>query len=116
MKTDPKVAVVVVNYNGLEDTLHCLESLRQMDYPNYRVVVVDNGSAPSDEQEISAAHNWAEVIRSEQNLGWAGGNNRGIRWSLQEGADYVLLLNNDTRVHSRILRQLVDAAHAAPDL
>jgi GT2 family glycosyltransferase len=112
--TDPRVAVVVLNWNGRADTLDCLASLRSIDYRNFGVIVVDNGSSDGSVGAIRASHPWAEVIETGANLGFAGGNNVGIERALEQGADYLLLLNNDTIVDSGVLRALLGAAALHP--
>lgn len=112
----PQVAVVVLHYNGLPDTLQCLASLRAAAGADCRVIVVDNGSAAPASEAIRAAHPWVEVLVREHNGGWAGGNNTGIRRALEGGAEYVVLLNNDTWVAPELLSRLITAAGARPEL
>jgi GT2 family glycosyltransferase len=114
MQEPGAAAVVLVDYNGLRDTLKCLESLRAADLRGAKVIVVDNGSTPPTAPEIAAAHPWATVIRREKNGGWAGGNNEGIRRALSRGARQVILLNNDTTVAPDLVERLLAAARAAP--
>ncbi|MFM7845972.1 MAG: glycosyltransferase family 2 protein [Planctomycetota bacterium] len=109
------VAVVVLSYRGLEDTLKCLDSLRRVRDPHWRVYLVENGTQPSPVAEIRAAHDWIEIIRCEENGGWSGGNNVGIRRALADGAEAVLLLNNDTIVAENLLERLRGAAAAHPE-
>ncbi len=112
----PKVIALVLNWNLVDDTLHCVESLRQSDYAQLEVVVVDNGSELSLFQRLCAAlPNDTTLLRSEVNLGFAGGNNLGLRYALEQGADYALVINNDTIVESTMVSQLVTAAEARPD-
>jgi GT2 family glycosyltransferase len=101
-----RVAVIVLNYNGLEDTLTCLESLRRLADP-VRVVLVDNASEIDPTAEAEDAYPGVDVVRTHENLGYAGGNNRGIAWAREMGADYFLVLNNDTVVAPTIARDLV---------
>src|ERR1700680_2070945 len=96
--TSPLVAVVIVNWNGREDTAACLESLRRDGYPRQFVIVVDNDSADGSAAAVRSGFPEATVIEAGANLGFTGGNNLGIRRALDEGADYVYLLNNDTVV------------------
>jgi len=110
-----RVSVVILNWNGKDDTLECLQSVNQMDYPNYEVVVVDNGSADNSVAAIKQRFPDVVLLETGKNLGYAGGNNVGIRYSLANGADYVLILNNDTVVDSQLLRCLVDAGHVIPN-
>jgi len=107
----PKVAIIILNWNGLSDTLQCLESLKRIEYPNYWVVVIDNGSSSNDAEIIEEKFgDFVCVIKEEKNLGFGGGCNVGIRWALHSGAEYVLLLNNDTVVDSDFLTELVSVA------
>jgi len=176
----PKVAIIVLNYNGWKDTIECLESILRNDYPNYQVIVVDN-SSPNNSMEYIKA--WAEgrqevltpkpdhplyhlshppvkkpipyiyysreeaekggdfkleesltkewqkqrkvnskeliftspypliFIQTGENLGFAGGNNVGIKYALKkDDCEYVLLLNNDTIVEKNFLSELVKTA------
>ncbi|TDX43658.1 hypothetical protein C7954_11539 [Halanaerobium congolense] len=147
----PKVNIILLNYNGVKDTIECLESLRCITYPNYNIVVVDNNS--TDESFLNI-DNWCKnqlsgirkvtnfsykkdnlkvheynqndsekskkkigvndffskitLIKSNKNLGFAGGNNIGIEYSLKFNSDYILLLNNDTLVENNFLDHLVE--------
>lgn len=111
----PPIAIVVLNWNGRDDTLACLSSVGKIAYPNFRVIVVDNGSADDSVAAIRAAFPDVEIIETGRNLGFAGGNNVGIRRALAQSADYVLLLNNDTEVDPGILSAFVAAAERFPD-
>ncbi len=110
----PKAAIVILNWNGKEDTIECLESVTKVDYPLFEIVVVDNGSTDGSTQAIRGLFPDVTLIVNEENLGYAGGNNIGIRYALAEGFDYVCLLNNDTIVDPNFLGFLVDAAEADP--
>jgi GT2 family glycosyltransferase len=112
----PLVCIVVLNYNGWQDTVECLTSLERLDYPNYQVVVVDNASCDGSEEKIRKRYADVTVIQSGANLGFAGGNNVGIRHALEHGADYVWLLNNDTVVEPHALHHLVERMRAEPDI
>jgi len=107
---EPHVVVVILNWNGKADTLECLKSVRAVDYPNFEAVVVDNGSADDSVPAIKAHFPGVSVIETGENLGYAGGNNVGMRYAMQQGADYVLLLNNDTVVDRSLLAALTRAA------
>jgi GT2 family glycosyltransferase len=107
----PKIAIVILNWNGLRDTLECLESLKTIVYPNYVIVVIDNGSRGNDAEVIKEKFgDFVCLIEEEKNLGFAGGCNVGIRWALHSGAKYVLLLNNDIVVDPDFLIELVNVA------
>jgi len=111
----PKIAVVVLNWNGRADTLDCLESLKAVDYPNWDVLVVDNGSEDDSVEAIRKNHPEIPIIETGKNLGFAGGNNRGIQEALRRDAEFVLVLNNDTVVASDLLRRLARSAAEYPD-
>lgn len=103
----PSVHVVILNWHGLTDTLECLSSLREQNYPEMKILVVDNGSAEHEAATIEREFPGASVLRLARNLGFCGGNNEGIRRALADGADYVLILNNDTLVPPDLLSKLV---------
>jgi GT2 family glycosyltransferase len=108
------VVAVVLNYNGRDETLACLESLRASDWPRMTTIVVDNGS-DDDIAAAVAARFEVTLVRNGANLGFAGGMNAGLRMALDRGADYALLLNNDTLVDPAMVRTLVQAARSHPD-
>jgi GT2 family glycosyltransferase len=108
------VAIIVLNWNGRADTLECLASLASLDYPAYEVVVVDNGSADGSVPVIHECFPMVRLLENGENMGYAGGNNVGMRYALAQEAEYVLLLNNDTKVAPDLLRRLVEAVEANP--
>jgi GT2 family glycosyltransferase len=114
MPAGPFVVVVVLHWNGLDDTLGCLDSLARQTYPGLRLLVVDNGSTLDARPGIGASHPAVEVLRLSENRGWAGGNNAGVSAALRAGAEYVLLLNNDTVARPELVERLVAASRAAP--
>ena len=110
----PQVTIIVLNWNGLNDTLECLKSLSHLDYHRYEVVVVDNASTDGSVPAIRAHYPDVAVLETGENLGYTGGNNVGMRYALARGADYVLLLNNDTVVDPKIVERLVTFAESNP--
>ncbi len=106
-----KIAVIVLHFRNLDDTLECLESLKQQDYPHFEIILVDNGSQELQGAEIPNL----SVIRNPKNLGFAEGNNVGIRHALERGADAVLLLNNDTKCSPQLLSSFAKAAQDYSD-
>lgn len=161
-ETWPKVAIIVLNWNGWQDTIECLESLQRITYPNYQIVVVDNGSTDDSIEKIKA---WARgeipveskffeydhdnkpvqcieydretaeaggiaeeearvaglppnrrfiLIQTGENLGFAGGNNVGIRHAVKAGYQYVCLLNNDTVAARNFLDEMVIVSRSNP--
>lgn len=111
----PEVVIIILNWNGIPDTLDCLASLQHVTYPSYELVVVDNGSVDGSVSAIRAAFPDVKIIETGQNLGFAGGNNVGLEYARQAGAEYALLLNNDTEVDAKFLDDLVRAAESNPD-
>jgi GT2 family glycosyltransferase/2-polyprenyl-3-methyl-5-hydroxy-6-metoxy-1,4-benzoquinol methylase len=112
--TPPKVTAIILNWNGKEDTLECLASVRQLDYTNLEIVVVDNGSTDGSVDAISKQYPGVMLLQTGSNLGYAGGNNVGIKYALGHGADYVLILNNDVVVAPDFLTEFVNAANLLP--
>lgn len=136
-----RVYIILVNWNGWQDTIECLESLLLLGYPNFRIVVCDNGSSDDSLQEL---RNWADcheiryaeylraeaeiggclavdygltLIRNDENLGFSGGNNVGLRYAMAKGcADYFWLLNNDTVVETDALTHLVARIQQQPQV
>jgi GT2 family glycosyltransferase len=107
--------VVVVNFNGLEDTRLCLASLRAVEDTGLSIVVVDNASRQDPTEKLQSEFPWCHLVRNPVNGGWAGGNNTGIRYALERGADQVILLNNDTIVAPRLVEALLAMARARPE-
>jgi GT2 family glycosyltransferase len=114
--TSPEVVFVVVDFNGLADTRKCLQSMEAADLRGAPVVVIDNGSHPPSADAIAGEFPWAKVIRRDENGGWSGGNNEGIRWALAIDARYIVLLNNDTVVAPNIVARLIAAANSHPEI
>ncbi len=104
----PSVYVILVNWNGREITLDCLASLQRVRYPAMRVLVVDNGSADDSVAAMHSGFPAVEVLALGENRRFAGGNNAGMQKALEAGADFILLLNNDTIVDPDFLPPLLD--------
>jgi len=114
----PRVEAVILNWNGVDDTLRCLEALRRLDYPELGVVVVDNGSLDDSVERLSVLMDAggldARLIPVGENLGFAGGVNRGLERVLEDGAAYAWILNNDAVPDLDALTRLVERAEADP--
>jgi len=110
----PHVCILILNFNGKQDTLECLESVRKIDYPNFNAIVVDNASTDGSVEDFKSAFPQTSYIENKQNLGFAAGNNVGIRHGLDSGAEYIFVLNNDTVVDPNILTCLVSVYPTLP--
>jgi hypothetical protein len=108
--------VVVLNWNGGEDTLDCLASVDASDLSGVRVYVPDNGSTDGSRQRIVERFPQARLIENGTNLGFSGGNNRGWRVAVADGASRILFLNNDAVLAPDALRRLSHALDAYPDV
>jgi GT2 family glycosyltransferase len=113
--SSPHVAVVILAFNGREDTLRCLESIERVEWDDLTTFVVDNASSDGVVGAVEERFPDVRVIRSERNLGFAGGNNLGLRAAHEAGAEYMLILNNDTVVDPASIRELVAEAERRPD-
>jgi GT2 family glycosyltransferase len=110
IEAKPTVATIVLNWNGKEVIGDCLRSLLANDYPNLQVTVVDNGSVDGSVDYLKTEFPTVGLVCSPTNLGFTGGNNLGMRQALEEGADYIWLLNNDTVVDRECVSHLVRVA------
>ena len=115
-KCFPKVSIVTLNWNNPGDTVECLQTLREIIYPNFDIVVVDNGSTDDSIEIISKNFSDVMLIKNSINLGYTGGNNVGIEYALQHDAEHIFILNNDTVVDHNILKELVKVAESDPSV
>lgn len=110
----PTVAIILVNWNSFEVTNDCIISLKGIQYAAHTIVVVDNGSADGSGKQLKALHPEIVLIESATNQGFTGGNNLGFAYSLENGFDYSMMLNNDTFVEPDFLDHLVHYMEAHP--
>src|ERR1035437_2636444 len=105
----PKVFVTILNYNGNKDTSECLNSLEELNTTGFdrSVVVVDNASKEKFTVDRKYGNFNLKIIRSETNLGFSGGQNLGIKYSLEHGADYIMVLNNDVILDKDLIVELL---------
>lgn len=108
------VTIIILNWNGHQDTIACVESCLKLTYPAFRILIVDNGSTDGSEEILRQQFSDIELLQTGSNLGFAGGNNVGIHHALTGGADYIWLLNNDTVVTPEALNELVKMAESSP--
>ena len=114
----PKLSIVVLAWNQCDVTLACLDSLSVLNYPANRpeIILVDNGSTDDTTRAVQASCPSVSVLTNKENLGYAGGNNVGLRHALVQDADYVCILNNDVRVSPDFLAPLLAACQSRPDV
>ena len=107
---DDRICIVIVNWNGKEDTLRCLDSLSRCSYPKFVIHIVDNNSSDNSVAAIRKAYPRALIAEEKMNLGFAGGNNVAIKWALSKSFDWIFLLNNDTIVAPDVMECFLAAA------
>jgi hypothetical protein len=110
--SNPLIYIVILNWNQSTDTIACLNSVSKSHYSNYVVVVVDNGSEDDSVSQISTAFPNLPILQNDKNLGYSAGNNIGIRYALKNGAQYIILLNNDAFVREDTFTHLVAVANS----
>lgn len=113
---NPSVTIIILNWNNAADTLDCLKSVFELDYPNFNVLVVDNGSADDSVARIRTVYPDVEILETGENLGYAEGNNVGIRYALDGRPDFILVLNNDTQAQPNLLTEMVHEAERSVDI
>lgn len=114
MVNSPLVSIIVVNWNGAKVLKNCLESISKIEYRNWELVVVDNGSTDqSNKLYESLKLKNKKIIKNEKNLGYAKANNQGFR---KASGKYILLLNNDTKVKKDFLTILVSYLEKNPEV
>lgn len=116
MSHTPRVCAVLLNWNRAEDTLSCLESLRREQNASLAVLVIDNGSDDDSVSRLRDALPASDFVSLPENLGFAAGCNLGIRRALEQHAEYVWLLNNDTQVQPGCLQALLQSAEENPQI
>jgi hypothetical protein len=115
MENSTKVGFVILNWNGVNDTLECLQSVYEQDYPNFDVVVVDNASSDNSVEILTEKYPNIFIIKNQVNLGYAEGNNLGLNYAAQKGSDYLFVLNNDVVLKKDCLSELVSKIKAYPE-
>jgi len=106
----PSVYIIILNWNHKDDLLETIESFKKQDYPNFKLVISDNGSADDSVETVKRNYNEIVVIENKENLGWAAGNNIGIKYALEKNADLILLSNNDIELsNDKLLSNLISS-------
>ena len=106
MNADKKIAVIIINWKKYDLTLNCIDSVLKSSYKNFKIILIDNESQNRFSDEINKSGN-IHIIKNEKNVGFAHANNQGIKYSLINGFDYVLLLNNDTLIKNDLIDSLI---------
>lgn len=112
----PLVYSVTLNWNRKKDTLDCLQSVLASSHPNVRAVLVDNASTDGTVEAVHSSLPQVTTLVNPTNLGYAAGVNVGLRYAMEAGADYVLILDNDAVIDSQALKLMVDVAQARPSV
>ena len=116
MRKNSKIYVILLNYNGSEDTIECVKSIVENEKKiEYEIVVVDNKSTDDSVSKLRQLSN-ITFIESNENGGFAKGNNIGIEYSIKQGAEYILLLNNDTVIEKNAISILEDCLDQHKDV
>lgn len=112
----PKLYIITLNWNGKSDTIECLQSLYKIEYPNYEIVVVDNWSTDDSVEVFKNKFVGLSVIENKKNLGYGAGVNKGLEFAYFKGADYFLILNNDTIIDRMAPTEMVKLAESDADV
>ncbi len=105
-----KISLIILNYNGRDNTLRCLISLKKLLLPNnikFETIVVDNCSQDDSLKHVRNEFPDVLIIENKDNLGFSQGNNIGIQYALEHGADYIVILNSDTIVDKNFIKELL---------
>lgn len=109
-----RVDLIVLNWNGLKDTCECVDSLLRTRYPDFGIIIVDNGSTDGSEEALRKKYPGLLIVQTGRNLGFAAGMNAGLDKALERGADYCVLVNNDAVIDEYCVAALVAAAQMKP--
>lgn len=110
----PKISIVTPIHNGIEYTLKFLNSLKEVTYPNFEIIIVDDGSTDKSEEIIKNNYPKVIILKGDGNLWWSGATNLGVKYALKNGADYILTVNNDVKVDPSFLTNLIECAKKYP--
>lgn len=104
----PSVHILILNWNSFDETVECLDSLRNLTYPNYKIQLVDNASLNDEADRLKERFPEINLLKQSENIGFCGGCNAGMKEAIEDSADFVMLLNNDTLVTSNLIEKLIE--------
>jgi hypothetical protein len=113
---EKKVYCIVLNWNGKRYLKNCLDAVIASSYKNLKIIVVDNGSTDGSGEFVKANYKQITLIKNRSNMGWTGGNNKGIKYALKNGADVIFILNNDTEIEKRCIEELLAVLESREDI
>lgn len=109
---DKKIGIILVNYNGEKYNIDCIKSILNSTYKNIEIIVVDNNSTDKSVYDLKKSfEKKIKIIELNENIGFSGANNIGIKEALESMCEYVLLLNNDTIIDSKMIENMVEQSH-----
>ena len=112
----PRVAVIILTWNRVDELVPCLTSFAHNEYANTDVIVVDNGSEDESVPTTKRDFPWVKLIENGENLGFCRGNNVGLRYALEQRYDHVMLLNSDTELIPGLISELVRVLESDPTI
>lgn len=107
---EPKVFIVTPIHNGIKETLVFIKSLRKVNYSNFKIIIIDDGSTDNSSEIISKRYPDVILLKGDGNLWWSGATNLGVEYALKNDTDYMLTINNDVEVDPFFMRELVKCA------
>jgi GT2 family glycosyltransferase len=110
----PRILILIITWNRVDEVVRCLESFSRLEYPNYETLIVDDASQDATVSVVRERYPWVRVVVNERNLGYAGASNVGFRLALESSADHVFLLNQDTELTETVLHELVRVLESDP--
>ena len=111
-----KICIVILNYNSFSDTKDCIVSLMNQTYKAFTILIIDNHSSDGSIENLQSNFPNLVFIKNNKNLGFTGGCNMGINYGIDSGYDYILLLNNDTVAHPKMLENIFSYIELHPDV
>ncbi len=116
MMKNPKIGVIILNWNGKEVLKKCLDSLKKNEYKNMHILVVDNASSDNSIDMLNKDYTWVDVLKLDKNYGFAKGNNEGIKYLMNDKKiKYFFILNNDTELEKDCISKLISVAESVDE-